>query len=167
MIIKKLRFFILFCLLITLAACGFKPYGQENLPPKLHTIYYQSENPNARLEVALKDTLQTMGATIVNTPQDAPVTLRMLRTSFGHDNPNVTSSSQASIYNFTYSAYFDVIDKKGNSILAPQTVSSHRTLTLSPNNVIDTSNEVQNLQQDMQRELIFKIISVLSIQCKS
>ncbi|KPJ67168.1 MAG: hypothetical protein AMJ43_05810 [Coxiella sp. DG_40] len=158
----KISYLLIICLLCSLSACGFKLYSKESLPPQLHTVYLQSDNPYGQFETDLKHSLTAMGINFVDAQTKAPITLKIINAEFSHDNLNTVSSSQATVYNFTYDVIFNLMDSRSKSIISPQTIQSNRTLTLSPNEVIDANPEVDTMKQEMQRELIFKILNCLS-----
>lgn len=158
----KISYVLIICVLCSLTACGFKLYSKEELPPQLHTLYLQSDNPYGQFEIDLKHSLIATGINFVDVQTQAPITLKIINTDFYHDNLNAVSSSQATVFNFIYDVTFNLLDSRGKSIINQQTVKSNRTLTLNPNEVIDANPEVDTLKQEMQRELIFEIINRLS-----
>jgi len=159
---KFLKYIILIYILCSLTACGFKLYSKEAIPPQLHTIYLQSNNPYGSLETSLKQTLTTQGIHFTDSAKHVPIILNISDTNFTHDNSNTVSSSQATVYNFTYDVTFNLLDAHGKKIIKPQTVSATRTLTLNPNEVLDANPEVDTMKQEMERELIFKITNRLN-----
>ncbi len=156
------KLLILLSCISVLAACGFKIYDRNDLPPQVHTMYFQTKNPHGRLEVELKNALETSGIVLTDNAKDAPVIFNVITTSFTHDNPNVLSSAQATVYTFTYTLVFNLQDQKGQSIIPPQYVTSSRTVTLNPNEVIESSPEVATTQEDMGRDLIFQTFGRLN-----
>jgi LPS-assembly lipoprotein len=158
----KIKLIIIIGILCSLTACGFKLYSKESIPPQLHTVYLQSNEPYGSLETSLKSTLSTQGINFTDTAQQAPIILNISGTSFTHDDSNTVSSSQATVYNFTYDVTFNLLTTQGKAIIQPQTVEATRTLTLNPNEVLDSNPEVDTMKQEMERELIFKITNRLN-----
>lgn len=159
---KVVKYIFLTSIFLTLFACGFQMYDKKNLPPKLSTIYLQSSDPYATFTTAFKQALKSTGINLTFSAKEAPITLNIISATFVHDNPNITSSSQATIYNFTYSVAFDLQDQTGKNIVKQQTVSTFRTLTLNPNEVLEASSEVNIMKKEMERELIMQIFNRLS-----
>ena len=159
---KILKYAFLTLFLLTLSACGFQMYGKENLPAQLHDIYLQSSDPYGTFAVSLKRSLKAAGINLVSTSKEAPITLNIVSAAFIHDNPNITSSSQATIYNFTYTVIFDLRDKTGKTVISQQTVTAFRTLTLNPNEVLEASSEVNIMKGEMERELVMQVFNRLS-----
>ncbi len=104
---KFLKYIILIYILCSLTACGFKLYSKEAIPPQLHTIYLQSNNPYGSLETSLKQTLTTQGIHFTDSAKHVPIILNISDTNFTHDNSNTVSSAQATVYNFTYDVTFN------------------------------------------------------------
>lgn len=159
---KILKYLFLTLFLLTLSACGFQMYSKENLPVQLHNVYLQSSDPYGTFVVSLKRSLEAAGINLASTAKEAPITLNIVSASFIHDNPNITSSSQATIYNFTYTVIFDLRDNAGKIIATQQTVTAYRTLTLNPNEVLEASSEVNIIKSEMERELVMQVFNHLS-----
>ncbi|MBN2690068.1 MAG: hypothetical protein JXR42_05700 [Gammaproteobacteria bacterium] len=144
---------------ILLGGCGFTMQNGTSLPKQLQTLTVQADNPYSGLAIDLRQNLLDSGITL--TP-NAPVILKITDQSFTHDNPNMVSSAQATIYTFTYQANFVLYDKNYTPIIAPQTVSTNHTITLNPNEILDSNNKTLTLRKEMRREIIFKIFDILS-----
>jgi LPS-assembly lipoprotein len=149
--------------LFFLTSCGFHLRNQNELPPQLHTIYFQSNDSYDPMQILLKNSLQGMGINTVDNPQQAAITLNIISSSLTHDNPNVVSSDQATTYNFYDTAIFNLINNKTKQpLIANQTVAFSRTLILQPNEILETSSSVDILKQEMNREMVFRIINILN-----
>lgn len=159
---KITKYFILIALSAMLSACGFRVYNTQNLPTPLHHIYYQANDSYGQFETQFRDALESANIKLADAPSQALITLRVLSSSFTHNDPNVVSNAQATIYTFTYTATIDLITNKGKKVISPQTLTTTRTITLNPNEVIESSPEVATAREEMGRELIFKILSVLN-----
>jgi outer membrane lipopolysaccharide assembly protein LptE/RlpB len=157
----KIKLPILLVLMIVLTACGFKAYNARSLSPRMQTMYVQSVMPYSTFTTSLKHFLKSAGVNLLDTPEPNELILNIDSISLTHDNPNIVSSAQATVYNFTYIVTFNVADTKGR-LIPEQTVLVTRTLTLSPNEVLEASGEVMILKEEMERELILKLFNVLS-----
>ena len=152
---------ILGCISV-LSACGFKIYNTRDLPPQIHTMYYQTKTQHDQLDLALKNAFTSSGIVLADKAKGALVTFNVISISFTHDNPNFVSSAQAKVYTFTYTIVFDLLNQQGQKIISPQYVTSSRTISLSPNEVIESSPEVATTQEDMGRDLIFQVFGRLN-----
>ena len=158
----KLKLTLIVCISFLLTGCGFHLYNKQAMAPQLATLYVQSNNPYGSLENNLKQSLAGLDIKLADSSQAAPVSLDITNSSLTHDNPALSSSSQATVYTFTYNVTFDLLDKHGKPIINPQTVTVTRTLTLNPNEVLEASSDVDSMKQEMERELVFKIINRLN-----
>lgn len=147
--------------ILALTSCGFKLYGQNQLPPQLNNLYLQTSKPYDSFTLALKRALVASKTNLVDNSKNV-ITLNIISNKLTHDNPNVTSSSQATIYNFNYSVVFNLLDQKGSAIITPQVVSATRTVTLSPNEVLEASSEVNLVEEEMEREVVMQVLYKLS-----
>lgn len=149
---------------LALSDCGFQLRGEKALPPQLHTVYLTGDNPYGPLETELRNTLVATGIKVVDNPQNAPVTLNIISTDLGHTNPTIGTSSQANVYTFTYTLNFELQDSNGKVLLQPQTIATSRNLTLNPNEVLGSSNEILLLEQELQHTMINLLYDHLSSQ---
>lgn len=158
-----IKLIAIFAASFLLTACGFHLRGQNDLPAQLKTIYIDSSNPYGKLEVPLKSTLESLGANVVDAPQESPIALKINSAAITHDNSNVVSSDQATIYNFTDSCSFTLINSKTKKPIIPQQyLSFTRQLTLQPNELLDTSGEIDTLEEEMNRDMIYRILNILN-----
>ena len=147
--------------MLSLTSCGFRLFDKDILPDKMHIIHLESSNPNGRLEVALKNELKE-NHIVLSTQEESLVTLNIINTAFIHSNPsNVAYSSLSTVYSLAYSLTFDLLDKAGNKIINPEVVTVSRSITLNPNELLDSSPRVLSVKAEMQRELIFKMFNIL------
>jgi LPS-assembly lipoprotein len=160
--LKSTKYLFLILLLSWLPACGFKMYDKSSIPIQLYTIYLQSQNQYGSFTLALKQALKSIGINITQDAANAPIILNISNITINHDNPNISPSSQATIYNFTYSVVFELQNKAGQFLVGPQTVRAIRALTLNPNELLDASSEVKTMQTEMERELIMQIFDRLN-----
>ena len=157
--LTKQIIFIVLC--VILSGCGFHVRNGDALPPQLHTLYLQSDQPYGQFEITLKRALQKATLNVVNTPTAAPIALQIINTRFTHDTPTIGDSSQARVYNFTYTVTFSITNtRSGHTLLLPRTVSMTRALTINANQVIDSNNDVDIAQRQMQRGAIMQILNI-------
>jgi LPS-assembly lipoprotein len=156
-----MRLALIIILSLLLSSCGFKLAGTNQLPARMQQIYIHSHRPYSRFEVALKNEFKAY-AVKVSADSYAPLTLNLINTAFVHDNMNIVSNTQATVYHFYYTATFNLVNKRGIIIIPPTTISSHRTITFNPNEVIDASNETLIVEDEMLHDVIFKMFLVLN-----
>ncbi|MCK4869590.1 MAG: hypothetical protein KAS93_00595 [Gammaproteobacteria bacterium] len=154
----QIKSVVLCFITLTIAGCGFHLRGKDILPPQLKTIQLQSNRPYGDIELALQRSLTSEGATVVRS-NSAPYIIRIKNSNFTHNNQNMVSQSQATVYSFTYKTTFDLVNKKGKKIMAVQTVSTSRSVIMSPNEVLAASGEVDIVKNELKRDLVFQIMN--------
>lgn len=157
----SLLLFTLFCTLI-LSGCGFHLRQGQALPPILHNMYVQSVEPYGAFTLNLKETLRANDVTLAPSLKSSTATVDISNISFSHNSATAYSSAQANVYTFTLSVNFTVNTKSGKTLLHSQTVSATRSLTFSPNEVLESSNQVSTARQEMEQEVIVKILNILN-----
>src|SRR5262249_41288116 len=138
----------------SLTACAFRLRGQNALPPALQVLYLQTEDPYGQFAIALRNTLRASGVTLVDSPDQARVTLNLSKPALQNRGMTIGGSNQTRVYNVGYSVRYVLMDAQGKPILPPQVLTTNRTLTLSPNQLLESNNQLPFLEQEMQRELI-------------
>lgn len=160
----KSKFFaslLIFTALI-LTGCGFHLRSDKELPLQLRVLYVHSSDPYGEFTLSLKKTLQQVGVTLVNSPQDAPATLDILQSSLAYPASTAGTSSQATVYVVTYTAILDLIDAKGKKIIANESVSSTTTMIVNAQQPLSSTNQLETTSQQLQRNVIMKIFDILS-----
>jgi LPS-assembly lipoprotein len=161
--IKKICFGILIStLLITLAGCGFKLRTSSSLPPQLQTLYLQADSPYEALATKFKKELTGSGVNLAENTNAALTTLHLTTSNFAYNDTSVGPSTQARVYHLVLSTTIQIIATKGQNILGPRYVETARDLTLPPNEIFESSTQVEVTKQSMRQELLVKIFNILS-----
>ena len=153
-------FFILAALTL-ISSCGFRPLGTKSLPPQLHQVYYQPEHLYGQFEVTFKKRLEAYGIVLVSEPKATAPTIHA-KSNYTSNNNNPASSTQARIYNLTYSATISVSDFHNQPLLGPQTASVTRSVSLLPNEIFETTPQIEIIKQEMMQDLSIKLLNILS-----
>lgn len=157
----KITIIFLTIIALILTGCGFKPRSQATLPPQLHKIYLQTDNPFGQFENAFRKSLKASGITVLDQPNATNLTLFLAPTTFSSENHSIGGSIQARVYNLSLTVKFKIIDGKGTAIIDTQTITVNKGLTLSPNEVFSASNQVDLEKQTIQQEAIVRIFNIL------
>ncbi len=159
------RIFLVFILstliLCSLTACAFKLRGQNELPQGLRVMYLATDNPYGTFELNVRKTLRSSGITLVDSPEQANVILRLGKPDLSSNQGTVGNSNQSRIYNVLYTDTFSVEDTKGKTLIMGWLRAS-RNLTLSANQLIESNNQLPLLEQEMQRDLISQLFNQLT-----
>jgi len=147
-----------------ITGCGFAPHSIDSFPPQLNRLYYQTKNPYEPFEIDLKKRLKIAGVTLLRSSEKSAVTLNISThySAPSTNNYNPASSTQARIYNLNYTATISISDYNNKILLAPQTVSVSRAVTLQPNEVLETTPQIAIAKQEMIQELSTKTLNILT-----
>lgn len=163
--LNHFKSFYVTCLIVllwTLTACAFHLRGQGNWPPALQTIYLQAQEPYDALTINLTNSLHSSGVTLVDSPNQARVTLKLYKPVLSTRNVTIGRSNQSRVYQVVYSVAYMLTDPAGKPFLPQQVISSTRSLTLSPNQLMDSNNQLILLEQEMQRDIINQLYNRLT-----
>jgi|WetSurMetagenome_2_1015567.scaffolds.fasta_scaffold282666_2 outer membrane lipopolysaccharide assembly protein LptE/RlpB len=152
----------IFMMLIT--GCGFTPRPINHLPSKFQIISLNTSTPYNSFVLAFKKALQTAGAKLTSNNNNAPVTINILQTDSNFTQINFDFSTATRVYAYTMSATFKITNAQGKTILDTQTVSATRNITLSPNEILNASNQPEIIKQVLQEQVIIKIFNILNTQ---
>lgn len=149
---------------LMLSACGFHLRSSQQLPPQMSSIYLKTKDPYSPFVIALKQTLTSGGVNLVANQMQAPITLDLTNISFKYYSPTLGNSSLARTYNFYGSLTYRLTNNKNKVLLAPQTITSSRSLTLNANQLLDNNNQSKLLKQAMVQEMVNELFNRLSSQ---
>lgn len=153
-----LRSFVL-ALFFFLTACGFHPQGNLELAPPLHTLYLQTSDPYGTLSRNLRDHLKMSKVKLVDSATEANTVLEILSDTSTQELLSVAGTQQTRQYKLIVAVTFSVSDNKGRTLLAPQTLSESRTITVQANQILGSSNEATLYTQQMRRMLAYAIMN--------
>jgi LPS-assembly lipoprotein len=156
-----LRIFCL-CILPFLVGCGFHLRTEYPLPSKLNSMYLKTPSPYSEFTLSLKEALKSNKIFLTENAKTAKSVLEIVTFDFKHSWANAYSSAQANVYTFFMTVEFRVVDSYGKDILSTQAVHVTRSLTLNPHEVLASSNQVETNKQEMEQEIIDKILRTLS-----
>jgi len=158
------RIIITGLIFFNLTACGFHLRGQNELPPALHTVYLQTDNPYGQFESTLKQTLISAGVVMVDSPRAAPVTLSISKPVLANSMSTLGASNQTRVYTVVYTVTFSLMNAQGKVLFPATPITSTRSLTLSANQLLDSNSQLTLLEQEMQRDVIDQLYNRLMSQ---
>ena len=158
------KLIIISLLSLVLASCGFHLRNKNDLPPQLSQLYIKSDHPYAQFESKLKQTLQSLGITLVGEQAEATYTLNILSTNFSYNIPSISTSNQAQSYSYSYSVSFNIIDKNNKVIVPAQAVSAGGNLILQPNEVLGSNSQTTVLEDQLQTKCVDSLYEILTSQ---
>ena len=146
---------------ILLAGCGFAPHSVDSFPPELKLAYYQSSQPYEPFEIDLRKRLKACGVILLPSPKKSAPIIN-IGSNYSHSTNAPASSTQARIYNLKYTAIISITDYHHQTLLASQTVSVARDVSLLPDEVFETTSQISIAKQEMVQELSTKVLNVLA-----
>jgi len=158
--IIKLLFILSIAALLT--GCGFHLRGAYPLPPQLRTMYLQSDKPYSDLTKQIKMTLALSNVKLTADPTQAPIILALSNENFSTYQTSVGNSTQTRNYNATYAVTYQLQNKYGNDITAAKTISNSSTITVNQNEILENSNKLNIVKQNLIRDLVMKLMFQLS-----
>jgi LPS-assembly lipoprotein len=153
------KFLLIFIFAISLTACGFKLRGHAFLPPEMRTIYLQSHAPHGPLTEQLKQTLANMGITLVDSAQEAPISINILSEGTARQLSGTSTTTQINTYQLVYTVHYEIMDKAGRRLGNVRSVSANRNYVANADQVLSTNMEYNQLEQDMRRDVVYQIIN--------
>lgn len=157
--IKKILILVL-CLTIT--ACGFHLRGEDSIPMPLRVMYLKTNQPYGEFEAKLKRTFNSIGITLTDSPVNAPIIFEIEQSSLSYSQLSIGTSNQATVYSVVYTVRFGIYDSRDHTLLPAQDISSTSNLTLAANQVLGASNQIDLLSQQLQYDIITRILAILN-----
>ncbi len=151
-----------FLLLLAVTGCGFHLRGHQPLPEELKVLHLQTNSPYSDFTKQLKSFLTSAKVVLVDTSQAAPLTLQILSERSSQQLASVSASGQTNAYSLLYTVTYVLLDRQGQPIQAPQTVSTSRSYSVTSNQVLGDTNVQNILIAQMQRDVIYQMLNRLS-----
>lgn len=159
--LKKLNIvFLIVALIFSLTACGFHLVGTEPLPQGLQVLALDSNTPYDPFMAELRSNLLSRHVKIVSSAQ-APYTLHVQNISLTTEETSVAASQYTRQYQVTYSVMFSITDKKGKVIVSPFNISAGQPVTMFNNQLLTNTNQVQEIQQTLKRQVMMQLFDHL------
>ncbi len=147
-------------LLAGLSGCGFALRGKVDLPAQLDSVLVTGSDREATS--LLKRALRGSGAAIVDSDEDATAVLDLINSEFSRDVRTTDSNGRATAYTLRYKVDYDVREPDGEEIQINQSLSQTRFLAYDPLQELQSEEEAEFLQEEMQEEIVLQILRRLS-----
>jgi len=145
-------------LLGSLSSCGFHLPVQTAVPIELQQLYLQTNSPYSPFTIALEIALQNRDIELLDSPEEAPVTLQILSERVSRSVGAISFNTNTRQYNLTYRVVFQLKDSQGEIIVNRRTTTARRRLIVDANQVLGSTNEEATMEQEMRREVIQKLL---------
>lgn len=143
-----------------LSGCGFKLRTAESLPPQLHQVYYQTDNPFGQFEVAFKKALKASNVKLLAAP-NATAPILHVTSNYSSTTTSSISTTSGRVYSLSYTATISIDDASGKPLLPSQIAGASRSITLQPNEILETTPQIEIAKQELLQELSIKILNIL------
>ena len=158
------RFYINICSILIniffLSGCGFTLRTAQSLPPQLHQVYYQTNNPYGQFEIAFKRALKASNVVLLAEP-NATAPVLHVTSNYTNTTTSSISSSAGRVYSLNYTAIISINNASGKLLLSSQAASATRNITLQHDELLEVSPQVAIVQQELLQELATKVLNVL------
>ncbi|MGK5043100.1 LPS assembly lipoprotein LptE [Janthinobacterium sp. GB1R12] len=149
-----------------LSACGFHLRGSNGSFMLPFATMYIGLPDTSPLAIGLKRYIRAIGSTeVVNTKDGADAVLEVLTDPERNRTKTIlslNSSGRVQEYQLGYSINFRVLDKAGNQLLAPTSISLVRPITFDESQVLAKETEEAALYRDMRNDMVQQIMRRLA-----
>ncbi|MDZ5631868.1 LPS assembly lipoprotein LptE [Janthinobacterium sp. GMG1] len=153
-------------LTVLLSACGFHLRGSNGSFMLPFATMYIGLPDTSPLAIGLKRYIRAIGSTeVVSTKDGADAVLEVLNDPERNRTKTILSlnkNGRVQEYQLGYSINFRVVDKAGNQLLAPTTISLVRPITFDESQVLAKETEEAALYRDMRNDLVQQIMRRLA-----
>ena len=153
-------------LTVLLSACGFHLRGSNGSFMLPFATMYIGLPDTSPLAIGLKRYIRAIGSTeVVSTKDGADAVLEVLNDPERNRTKTILSlnkNGRVQEYQLGYSINFRVLDKEGNQLLAPTTISLVRPITFDESQVLAKETEEAALYRDMRNDLVQQIMRRLA-----
>ncbi|UQV46622.1 hypothetical protein KIV45_06750 [Janthinobacterium lividum] len=153
-------------LTVLLSACGFHLRGSNGSFMLPFATMYIGLPDTSPLAIGLKRYIRAIGSTeVVDTKDGADAVLEVLNDPERNRTKTILSlnkNGRVQEYQLGYSINFRVVDKAGNQLLAPTTISLVRPITFDESQVLAKETEEAALYRDMRNDLVQQIMRRLA-----
>ena len=153
-------------LTMLLSACGFHLRGSNGSFMLPFATMYIGLPDSSPLAIDLKRYLRAVGSTeVVNLKDGADAVLEVLSDPEKSRTKTILSlnkNGRVQEYQLGYSINFRVLDKAGNQLLAPTTISLVRPITFNEAQLLAMETEETQLYRDMRNDMVQQIMRRLA-----
>jgi LPS-assembly lipoprotein len=153
-------------LTVLLSACGFHLRGSNGSFMLPFATMYIGLPDTSPLAIGLKRYIRAIGSTeVVDIKDGADAVLEVLSDPERNRTKTILSlnkNGRVQEYQLGYSINFRVLDKAGNQLLAPTTISLVRPITFDESQVLAKETEEAALYRDMRNDLVQQIMRRLA-----
>lgn len=151
---------------LTLSGCGFRLRGSSDLPPSMKSVIIDGVAEYSPLGQAIRQFLASARANLVDKPDKDTIHFIVTRNKFDKRVLSVTTSGRANEYELRYFLAVKVQNGKGQTMVPGRTVQVVRDYTYNNSNVVASSDEENNIKQQMTTFAVRQAMRRISIVLK-
>lgn len=155
-----LRFVAIAAVALSLSACGFHLRGNIPLSDGIKKMYLSA--PEGAFKDLLQERLEYLGATITKAPEAADVILNVAKAGTSRTVGTLDEFGKVNSYNISFKVNYTLVDSAEKPIRPSKRLSESRRYNFSAENVIQSESEEASLIEDMEQEIVLKIIRQLA-----
>jgi LPS-assembly lipoprotein len=145
---------------VLVAGCGFHLRGKVDLAPSLLEPYIRGPDPD--INDLLADALEFSDARPVADESIASSVIDMYFARFARDVRTLDSRGLATGYVLRYRVEFRVVDADGEVLLPDAVIDMRRNFNYDANEVLQKEDEEEFIREDMQREIVQRMLRMLA-----
>ncbi|MEQ1741888.1 MAG: LPS assembly lipoprotein LptE [Candidatus Nitrotoga sp.] len=153
----------LLILTLLLGSCGFHLRGQGGFAFPFQTLFIQAPNVNAPLMLDLKRTVQLYGVKLVDTSENAQLTLHIVSETMSKQILSLSDAGRVREYQLNYRVSLRAYDSKQQEWVPADEIVLQRYLSYDNTQVLAKEMEETVLYQDMRTDAVQQILRRLSL----
>ena len=160
----KIKLLIILLFALNLSGCGFKLRTQATIPPQLGLIYIQEQVPPNTFAHYLRNRLLLAGAKFTSTPNQASTTLQLSTPKLKQTRLNSNIDIQTRLYTLTYSVSVNIATSHNKNQTHIKTFNTSHNLVVSADSTLDATGQLDTAIEEMQNEIVNKVLDYLRAQ---
>jgi LPS-assembly lipoprotein len=158
------HFFQIMAILLSLAmlaGCGFQLKQSVPLPADFGPVSIEGVNTFSSLYKAIQTQLRQSSIDVVS---DGTASHRIVIKNFKNERRvlSVGPSGKVSEYELIMTLTFMLLDGNNNTVTEPQTISTNRSYTVTPNDLLGKNLEEEDIVLRMEQSLVDRMFRYLS-----
>lgn len=157
--LRRLSFF---ALILLVTGCGFKLRGMVDMPLWLNNIAIVTQQGHRDLAPLIKEQLEAYHRRVVSDPGQATYLLIIENDLSQQLLTSVSSSTTPRQYQLIYTVQYSVVKTNGAPIIASNTVTITRQLTVNNDRILGSDSESAVIYREMHKDAVIQLINRLS-----
>ena len=153
---------VLMLVTLLLGACGFHLRGQGAFALPFQTLYVKSASDYAPFINELKQAIQVNGVQIVDTPEEAQLTLHIVSEATDRQILSLSGGGRVREYRLQYRVSLRAYDSKQQDWLAAEEITLRRDFSYDDTQVLAKEQEENLLYQDMRGDAVQQVLRRLN-----